>query len=170
MITTLIITLIALAAAAAALLLVGQATETRGIDIKLYVSVNGVMTLVGGLRSVDLTINGESIDASHGGSGGWRNRLGALRDWTASAGSVVLMDLEDGGFDAAFGHLKTLLQSGDTPGQNVTGVEIQYPDGSKDAGTAIITSLSLSGPYDGISEGSISLEGNGKLNYILPTP
>lgn len=161
--------LLTLASALAVLLMIGAATETRGIDIKLYVDISGTMTLVGGLRSVDLTINGESIDASHGGSGGWRNKLGSLRDWSASAGTVILMDINPGvgvsGFDAAFAELKSKLQDGNTPGQNVIGVEIEYPDTSTDTGTAIITQLQMSGPYDGVAEGSISLEGNGALTY-----
>lgn len=156
---------ITLISALAALLMIGAATETRGIDIKLYVDISGTMTLVGGLRSVDLTINGESIDASHGGSGGWRNRLGSLRDWTASASTVILMDTVAGGFDAAFAALKSSLQDGNTPGTNVIGVEIEYPDGSTDTGQAIITQLQMSGPYDGVAEGSINLEGNGALVY-----
>ena len=153
-------------------LLTAELTEQRGIDIKLYVeTAPGVMTLIGGLRSVSLSINGESIDASHAGTGGWRKKLGGMREWEVSADTILLMDLDDGGFDAAFAALKTKIQGGNTPGTNVVGVEVEWPDGSTDTGTAIITEFSMEGPYDDVAEGTISLEGNGALVYAeAPAP
>jgi predicted secreted protein len=146
--------------------LVAELTEQRGLDIKLYVeTAPGTFTLVGALRNVDFSINGESIDASHAGSGAWRKKLSGLKDWEASAGTVLLMDLDTGGFDAALGYLKTTLQGPDQVGGNTIGVQLEWPDGSTDTGEAIITEFSISGSYDGVAEGSVSLEGSGALVY-----
>jgi predicted secreted protein len=144
---------------------VAALTEQRGIDVKLYVmTAPSTYTLVGALRSVSLTINGEVIDASHAGSGAWRNRLAGMKDWSISGGTVLLMDLTADGFDPAFSALKTAAQ-GTTLGSNVIGVQILYPDGSKDTGTAIISEFGLEAPHDDVAEGSVTLDGNGPLTF-----
>lgn len=146
--------------------LTAELTEQRGIDIKLYVETAvGVYTLVGGLRNVSMSISGESIDASHAGTGGWRKKLAGMREWEASADTVLLMDLAAGGYGAAFAALKTKMQGADVVGGNVIGVQIEWPDGSTDTGKAILTELSMEGPYDDVAEGSITLEGSGPLVY-----
>lgn len=153
-------------AVASSRLLLAELTEQRGIDMKLYVETGvGVFTLIGGLRSVDLKVSGESIDASHAGTGGWRKKLGGMREWEVSGDTVLLMDLAAGGFDAAFSKLKSVMQGANVVGGNVLKIQFEYPDGSTDEGNAILTEFSMSGPYDDVAEGSISFEGTGPLTY-----
>ena len=133
--------------------------ESRGIDVGLYVDIASTMTLVAGLRNVELTINGETIDASHAGNYGWRKKLAGLLDWSVSASAVILMEVDSGGFDGAMAEIRTHQRN-----RNPLTVRVFYPEGTYDEGEAIVTQWQISAPYDGVAEGNVQLEGAGQLN------
>lgn len=138
-------------------------TERKGTDFVLFADVGGTQTAVGALRNTELTIDGESIDASHRDNYGWRTKLHGMNEWSVSAGAVVLMqDTSPWGFDPAVEALRAAQEN-----RSPIGIEVLYPDGSNHAGNAIVTQWQVSGPYDGMLEGSISLEGAGQLTWNL---
>ncbi|MCP5016162.1 MAG: hypothetical protein GY938_12960 [Ketobacter sp.] len=140
-------------------------TEQRGIDVALYVDVSAVLTLVGALRNVQLTVNSEVIDASHAGNAPWRVKLANLLSWSISAGTVYLVDLiTPFGDDPAWTSLRTNQRT-----RAAIPIRVDYPDGSTEVGSAIITQMQLSAPYDGVAEGSVTLEGANDLAYTLMT-
>ncbi len=139
--------------------------EQRGIDIGLYVDISTVLTLVGALRNVQLTVNGEVLDASHAGNAPWRTKIPNLLSWSASGGTVYLVDpVTPFGDDPAWAQLRINQRT-----RVATPIQVLYPDGSRDDGSAIITQMQLSAPYDGVAEGAVSLEGAGALTYTLMT-
>ena len=136
-------------------------TEQKGTDFVLFADVSGTQTAVGALRNTELTIDGETIDASHRDNYGWRTKLHGMNEWSASAGAVILMDdVTPFGFDPAVEALRAAQES-----RTPIGIEILYPEGSVHAGSAIVTQWQVSGQYDGMLEGSFSLEGAGQLTF-----
>lgn len=139
--------------------------EQVGLDIGLYAVISETPTLLGGLRNSELTINGETIDASHAGNFGWRRKLAGQLEWSASATVVVIMDeASPFGFGSAMEYFRAQQRL-----RNEVEAQIQYPEGSTDEGPCIINQWQVSGPYDNVAEGSVQLEGADALTFTLNT-
>lgn len=119
----------------------------------LQVSVNG--TVIAKSTSCSLEITHETRDTTTKDSGGWTDRLGALRSWNLSGD---FLDAEDAAyrFDDLFALInnRTLVTLRMSSG--VTGDK--YYEGS-----GFLTSLSREAPMEDNVSGSYSFEGTGAL-------
>ena len=134
--------------------------EQTGLNFGLY--VGATPTLVGALRNVELSISGDSIDASHAGNFGWSTKLVGTREWSASGGTVFLE--EDGvtpGIDPAAEQARAAIMNG-----TIITVQVRTPMGATFTGTAIVTDWTISGDYDDVMEGSFEFDGASALTYV----
>lgn len=136
--------------------------EQKGADIGIYVDVEGTMTLVAARRNFELEETTEGIDIGHEGTGGWVRRMAGQQDWSASIDSVLLLDDVTGSFEASHKAIRDAKRAGET----VT-VEVRYPgsEDHKDQGEAIVTSITLTSPYNEEATVALELSAAGELTY-----
>lgn len=129
-----------------------MANEVSGIDVLIYITISTVKTLVGGQRGATLKKTTEIADAKHKSSGAWQNRVQTFLDWSVSGDAVMIEN------DATQAALGTAWRT-----RADIEVEIQYPDGRRETGMAVIADLSDSAPHDNVATVAIELQGNGAL-------
>jgi hypothetical protein len=118
----------------------------------IYSSANGTAgTLVGGMKSWTLNVEGEVLDTSAFGQS-WRSKDIGIKQWTGT------FEGNRDGTNAIQGSLWTQMLAG-------TKAEITFFAGTvhKFYGTAVITSNEVTQTFDGFSETSFSFEGDGTL-------
>lgn len=129
-----------------------MAGEMAGIDILLYLSITNVKTLIGGQRGATIAHKTEVADAKHKSSGAWQNKVPTFLDWSITGDAVIITD------DAC----RTELRRAWRARENVE-IEVQYDDGTREYGNAVIADLSDNAPHDNVATMSIQLDGNGPL-------
>lgn len=123
----------------------------NGTDILVY--VDGVA--VAHATSHTLNINAEMIDATTKGSGGWKDILPGLRDWSIDFEGLVAYDAAEG-FDEAFDDVGNRTQVTVKFSTEETG-DTRY------TGTAYVSSLSQSAPLEDVVSMSGTFSGDGEL-------
>lgn len=123
----------------------------NGTDILVY--VDGVA--IAHATSHTLNVNMEMIDATTKSSGGWKDVLPGLRDWSIDCEGMIAWDATEG-FSEAFADLSARTQVTLKFSTEVTGDD-RY------TGTAYITSLSASAPLEDVVTYSLSFAGDGAL-------
>lgn len=108
---------------------------------------------VAGLRTTQMTINGETVVVTHKESGGWRELLSGAgtRSVSVSASGIFL------GSDAE-NRLRTHAMSG-----TLDAYELSFEDGAKIRGAFLVQRLDYSGDFNGERTYSMQLESSGKV-------
>lgn len=108
---------------------------------------------VAGLRTTDMTINGDSVVVTHKDSGGWRELLSGAgtRSVSVSASGIFL------GSDA-----ENAIRSHALSG-TLDDYELSFEDGAKMQGSFLVQRLDYSGDFNGERTYSMQLESSGAV-------
>ncbi|MEO1015284.1 MAG: phage major tail protein, TP901-1 family [Pseudomonadota bacterium] len=131
----------------------------RGLDVLLKLGDAGspeTFTSVAGLRVTSLSLNAETVDATHSGSPGrWREILGGAGVRAASvSGTGVFVD------DAVASAIRSIFFSGDTRNWR-----LDVPGLGAISGPFALANLDYAGEYDGEATVSLSLASAGALAF-----
>ena len=138
-------------------------TAAAGKDFLLYVNTgtseaSPTWTVIGGLRSNDLNLSADSIDASDKTTKGWKATIPGLRNWSIDLDYVYHID--DAGAE--------FLLSAFLAGEEVN-VKFERSDKKFYTGWASVTDFKMPTPHDDVVEITGTLDGDGALSD-LTTP
>nr|DAE53973.1 MAG TPA: major tail protein [Bacteriophage sp.] len=138
-------------------------TTALGKDFLLYVNTGTseatpTWTVIGGLRSNDLNLSADSVDASNKTTGGWKTTLPGLRNFSIDLDTVY--QLNDAGVE--------FLMEAFLAGAQVH-VKFERSDKKFYTGWAAITDFKIPTPHDDVVEITGTLDGAGALSD-LQTP
>ena len=102
-------------------------------------------------RDVALSINNALIDVTARDSGGWRERIGGIKEFSLTVNVIY----KDG--VAAFAALRTALLAG----SKVTGIEFIYKDTEGFTFDAFVESMDKGQPFEDADTVDITLNGTG---------
>jgi TP901-1 family phage major tail protein len=129
----------------------------NGTTMQVYVAG----TALGLSTSFDLSINAAEIDVTSKDSGGWKDVLSGLRDWSVSADGIISLSS-----DTNAEYLSGLIT-------NRTQVNLRMStETSGDGywhGSAYVTSLSISAPMEDKVTFSATFVGDGQLTLTQKT-
>ena len=112
-------------------------------------------TTVGGLRTKTLSLNTQTVDATHSESAGWRDLIAGAGVRSASvSGAGVFVD------DAAAEAARAAFFGG-----AIQNWRLVLPDFGEIEGPFQISNIDFSGAYDGAATMSIALESVGALTF-----
>jgi len=111
---------------------------------------------VAGLRTTQLSINGEAVVITNKGSGGWRELLSGagVRSVSVSGAGVFTGS-------AAEARLKTSALNGD-----LDDYEVSFESGERMRGRFLITRLDYSGDFNGERTYTLALESSGAVTVL----
>ena len=111
---------------------------------------------VAGLRTTQMTVNGDTVVVTHKGSGGWRELLSGAgtRSVSVSASGIFL------GSDAE-GLVRTHALAG-----TLDDYELSFEDGAKMRGRFLVQRLDYSGDFNGERTYAVQLESSGPVTPI----
>lgn len=111
---------------------------------------------VAGLRTTQLSINGEAVVITNKGSGGWRELLSGagVRSVSVSGAGVFTGS-------AAETRLKTSALNGD-----LDDYEVSFESGERMRGRFLITRLDYSGDFNGERTYTLALESSGAVTVL----
>ena len=138
-------------------------TAAAGKDFLLYINTgtseaSPTWTLLGGLRSNDLNLSADSIDASDKTTGGWKSTIPGLRKWSIDIDYVY--HISDAGAE--------FLLSAFLVGAEVN-IKFERSDKKYYTGWGAITDLKMPTSYDDVVEPTGTIDGDGPLSD-LTTP
>ena len=112
-----------------------------------------VFSTVAGMRTTQMSVNGEAVNVTSKDSGGWRElRSGAgVRSVSVSAGGIFTGS-------AAEVRLKGNALSG-----SIDDYELSFESGERLSGRFLVTRLDYSGDYNGERNYTLSLESSGEV-------
>jgi TP901-1 family phage major tail protein len=120
----------------------------KGVDLLVKIGSDSIA----GQRNATLNMNADTIDKTTKDSAGWKESDPSFKSWSVDADGLLV---ETG---SAYDALVTAFMAG-----NTVSAEVLMPSGDKYAGTAIITSFPISGPYQDDVTYSVTLQGTGAL-------
>lgn len=128
----------------------------KGKDLLLKIHDGTVYQIVGGFKSNDLTINGEAVDVTTKDNVGFKELLegAGVRSLSASGDGVFMNDAT---FAIAHGH----VLAGTHPD-----CEITVPGLGTYTGKFAISSLQMSGGFEGEITYTISLDSAGAITFV----
>jgi len=128
----------------------------KGKDLLLKINDGLVYQIVGGFKSNDITINGESVDVTTKDNAGFKELLdgAGVRSLSVSGDGVFMNDVM---FGLAHGH----VLAGTHPD-----CEITVPGLGTYTGKFAIASLQMSGSFDGEVTYNISLDSAGPIAFV----
>ncbi|EPR16552.1 phage tail protein [Sphingobium indicum IP26] len=108
---------------------------------------------VAGMRTTQLSVNGEAVNVTHKGSGGWRELLSGagVRSVSVSAAGIFTGS-------AAEVRLRNHALAG-----TVEDYELSFESGEKMRGRFLVTRLDYAGDYNGERNYALSLESSGPV-------
>ncbi|WPY95076.1 phage major tail protein, TP901-1 family [Limimaricola variabilis] len=131
------------------------AQNGRDLLLKIDMTGDGLFETMAGLRATRLTLNAQSIDVTHLGSGGWREVLGGAGVRSAAiSGSGVFRDADT---DA---RARQIFFDGETPD-----FQVVIPDFGTMTGRFHIASIDYAGSHDGEASFEIALVSAGPLAF-----
>lgn len=131
-------------------------SKVSGMKVKVFIEQEGTGKVLAGQRGASLSRSAETIDATSKDTDGfWTESIAGFKSFSIDCDGAFVTD------DLAYGILETSFLNS----ENVN-VYIEMPSGKKYRGNCTITDLSLDIPFDDIITYSISLQGNGALEYI----
>ena len=112
-----------------------------------------VFATVAGMRTTQMSVNGEAVNVTSKDSGGWRELLSGagVRSVSVSAGGIF-------SGSAAEGRVKTNALAG-----LVDDYELSFESGERLRGRFLVTRLDYSGDYNGERNYTLSLESSGAV-------
>lgn len=132
--------------------------KQKGTDILFLADVDGVLTAIGGQQDCNVSVNGESIDASTKDSDQWVEGMVGRSDWSADGESIVMIDPDAEQLEPAVRELFLSLAEG-----TKIDVEISLPGNVTFSGRAIVASLDFGAPDNDAATSSWEVEGDGPL-------
>lgn len=113
-------------------------------------------TTVAGLRTTQLSVNGEAVNVTSKDSGGWRELLsGAGTRSVSVAGSGIFTG------SAAEARVKTSALAG-----LLDDYELSFESGERMQGRFLVTRLDYAGDYNGERTYTLALESSGEVNAL----
>lgn len=125
--------------------------KVAGVDVLLYVTINGQKTVVGGQSGATLSRETNVIEVTSKESG-WAENLAGVKSWSIECEGYVVVD------DVAYDSLEDAWENG----QEIE-AEISVPSGNTYSGKAIIGEFPLEAPQDDAMTFSLTLTGTGAL-------
>ena len=108
---------------------------------------------VAGLRTTQMTINGETVVVTHKGSGGWRELLsGAGTRSVSVSASGIFLDSQ----------AETRLRANALAGA-LDAYELSFEDGAKMRGSFLVQRLDYAGDFNGERTYALALESSGAV-------
>lgn len=123
------------------------------LSINSGTSDEPVWSILGGQKSSDVKLKADELDTSSKTSSGFKTTRVGLKSWSLEIAALTILD------DAALAILEQAYQEG-----VAVNIKQEYSDGTGQIGWAVITEMSLSTSYDGASELSATLTGDGELS------
>lgn len=127
-------------------------TVQKGLDIKISIIENKQRKTLAGQRGATLNRSAEVIDVTNKISGGWKENIPSVKEWSVDCDGVFVID------DAALKLLETAFNESKE-------VIVELFDGTNWGykGNAIITDFPIEAPYDDAVTYSLTLQGSGAL-------
>ena len=115
-----------------------------------------VFATVAGMRTTQLSVNGEAVNATNKDSGGWRELLSGagVRSVSVSASGIFTGS-------TAEGRVKTNALAG-----TLDDYELSFESGERMRGRFLVTRLDYAGDYNGERNYALSLESSGPVAAI----
>ncbi|AFQ96207.1 major tail protein [Listeria phage LP-032] len=132
----------------------------RGVEIIIKVddpNNAGAMIAVGYQRGGTINREADTIDASSKEDFGWGSSEYGVRTWSIDLDGLLV------GTDEGQKRLRAAFTN-----KECVSVEVSYPDGGVEYGTAILTTFNSDFPYDDIATFEGTLTGRGELYYTEP--
>ena len=116
-------------------------------------SATPAYSTVAGLKTTQLSINGDSVVITNKGSGGWRELLSGagVRSVSVAASGIFTGS-------AAETHVKSLALSGD-----LEAYELSFESGERMQGDFLLTRLEYAGDFNGERNYTVALESSGPV-------
>lgn len=125
-------------------------------------SSGGAFQKFGEIASATLTVAGGAMDATSKDSGGWRENLPGLREWSIAGEGLYLLESSDAGqlamFNALTGGVPVYVNLRESVNSTTTYV-----------GLAVVTGFDIDAPVDGAVKGKIALKGTNVLTKAAAT-
>lgn len=135
-----------------------KTNKIKGLEVLLYVLVDGVKTVVAGQRGANLSMTADDIDITDKTTEGYKAFLAGLKEWSISCDGLVCLD--DKGYDA----LLDKFLAGE-----VIEVDLRNEDYSFGyRGLVAIASMDFDAQYDDALTYSCELKGASALYKIDP--
>lgn len=123
-------------------------------------SGNTVVSVSGGISNGTVGTGRALIVAPYG----FIQRTPGQQDWSASLDNVMLLDDSTGSFEASHNALRQSKRN-----ENPIGIQVRYPNADasnpRDEASGLVTSITLTAPYDGEATVAFELEGQEPLVY-----
>lgn len=113
----------------------------------------GVFATVAGLKTTQLSINGDAVAITHKGSGGWRDLLSGAG---VRSVSVAASGIFTGG--PAEKQVRALALNGE-----IENYELSFESGEKMRGRFLVTRLEYAGDFNGERNYTLALESSGEV-------
>lgn len=131
----------------------------KGSALLLKVADGGdplVYSTVAGLRTTQMSINGDAVNITHKGSGGWRDLLSGagVRSVSISAAGIFTGS-------AAETQIRDYALTGE-----ISDYELNFESGDRMRGQFLITRLDYAGDYNGERSYTLSLESSGPVSSL----
>ena len=132
--------------------------KVAGVDVLVYVDVDGVSTVLGGQSGATLNRETNIIEVTSKDANGWADSVAGVRSWSIECEGFLVND------DKALDKIENVWMENGT-----LDVSVKLPSGKEYTGTAIIESMPLEMPQDDAVSLSISFTGTGALK-VVPAP
>lgn len=127
-------------------------SKIAGVDVLVYVEVDGQSKVLGGQTEATLNREAEEIDVSCKTDGKYGDYLSGRINWSIECSGFIVEG------DEAFDYLEQAFAE-----RQPLKVELQYPSGKKYSGEVTITEFPLEFPQDDGASFSLTLMGKGPL-------
>ena len=125
----------------------------RGSGFLLKVADGASFVTVAGLRTTQMSINGEAVNVTHKGSGGWRELLAGagVRSVSVQGAGVFTGSAAEG------------LVKGQALAADIADYELAFEGGERLRGRFLVTRLDYAGDYNGERGYTLALESSGPV-------
>jgi TP901-1 family phage major tail protein len=130
--------------------------KIRGLEVLIYIDIDGVPTAVGGQRGASLSMSADELDITDKNTTGYKKYLVGLKEWSISCDGLVV----DG--EKAYDALFDAFIAG-----NIVEVQLKQKDGTFGyKGPMVIASMDFDAQYDDALTYSCELKGAGDLTKV----
>ena len=128
-------------------------TAQRGSAFLLKVGDGAAYQTVAGLRTTQMSINGDTVVVTHKESGGWRELLSGAGTRSVSVGAAGIFL-----GSAAEASIRAHALAG-----TIAGYELSFEDGEKLRGEFLVQRLDYAGDFNGERNYTLQLESSGPV-------
>ena len=131
-----------------------ETTKIKGLEVLLYVDIDGVPTAVAGQRGASLSMSADELDITDKTTEGYKAYLAGLKEWTISCDGLVCIG------DTAYDKLVATFLEGQTIAIELKGKGFGYK------GQVSIASMDFDAQYEDALTYSCELKGASALTKI----